>query len=170
MIRSALLIVLLVFALGACGYRLQGRSAQLPGGVRSVVIELFDNQTFEPFLENSVTRAVISRFARHAELEIVEQPARTEALLRGRITGYRNFALSYDQNDRIAEYRSEMTVEADLLRLETGEVLWRGSVVWHEDYNVSEDKVLQEDRKRAAILEISERLADELFSRMIDQF
>ncbi len=170
MIRSALLTGLLLFLVSACGYQLQGRSAQLPAGVRSITIELFDNQTFEPFLENSVTRAVISRFSRHGELEIVEQPARAEAVLRGRITGYRNFALSYDQNDRIVEYRSQMAVEADMLRLETGEVLWRGSVVWHEDYTVSEDKVLQEDRERAAILEISERLADELFSRMIDRF
>lgn len=168
--RSVVLIALSVLLLSACGYRLQGRSDALPGDVRSLYVEIFRNDSYEPFLEDAVTNEVVGRFARHDRLEIVEDAAQAEGILSGRIVGYSNSALSYDQDDNIAEYRSRMTVEAVLRRVGNGEVLWKGSVVWQEDYASSRDKVVQNDREQAAIQEISQRLADELFSHMMDQF
>jgi len=170
MSRSVVLVVLLALLLSACGYRLQGRSDTLPGDVRSLYVELFRNDSYEPFLENAITNKVVERFARHDRLEIVEQPARAQGILGGRVVRYSNSAWSYDQDDRIAEYRSKMTVEAVLRRVDNGEVLWKGSVSWQEEYPVSSDKTLQDDREQAAIQEISQRLADELFSHMIDNF
>jgi outer membrane lipopolysaccharide assembly protein LptE/RlpB len=170
MSRSVVWVALLALLLSACGYRLQGRADTLPGDVRSLYVELFRNNSYEPHLENSVTNEVVGRFARHGRLELVEKPAQAEGILGGRIIGYSNSALSYDQDDRIAEYRSKMTVVAVLRRVDNGEVLWKGSVNWQEEYPASGDKTLQEDREQAAIQEISRRLADELFSHMIDNF
>jgi outer membrane lipopolysaccharide assembly protein LptE/RlpB len=138
--------------------------------VRSLYVELFRNESYEPFLENALTNEVVGRFSRHGRLEIVEQPAQAEGIIGGRIVGYSNSALSYNRDDQIAEYRSKMTVEAVLRRVGNGEVLWKGTVVWQEDYPVSSDKVVQDDREQAAIQEISQRLADELFSHMMDNF
>ncbi len=170
MSRIVVLVALLALLLSACGYRLQGRSDALPGDVRSLYVELFRNDSYEPFLENAVTNEVVGRFARHGRLEIVERPARAEGILGGRIVKYSNRALSYDRDDKIAEYRSQMTVTAMLRRVDNGEVLWKGSVVWQEDYAVSSDKFVQDEREQAAIQEISQRLADELFSHLIDNF
>lgn len=168
--RSLLLIVLLVLLLPACGYQLQGRSVGLPGDVRSLYVEMFRNDSYEPLLENMITNEVVGRFARHGKVEITENLSRAEGILGGRIVNYSNRALSYDSDDDIAEYRSQMTVEGVLRRVGNGEVLWKGSVVWQEDYSVSSDKVVQDDREQVAIQEISQRLADELFSHMIDNF
>lgn len=168
--RTSILIGLLALLLSGCGYRLQGRSDALPGGVRTVHVELFRNMTYEPFVDNSVTNQVVQRFARHGRLDIVEQRARAEAVLGGRILGYSNAALSYDSDDEIAEYRAKMVVEAVLRRTDNGEVLWKGTVAWEEDYFASNDKVVQDDRERAAIEVVSRRLADEIFSRAIDNF
>ena len=170
MSRFTVMVALLALLLSGCGYRLQGRSDALPGDVRSLYVELFRNDSYEPYLENSITNEVVGRFARHDRLEIVEQPAQAEGILGGRIVGYSNSALSYDSDDNIAEYRSKMTVEGVLRRVDNGEVLWKGTVAWQEDYPVSSDKALQDDREQLAILEISQRLADELFSHMIDNF
>lgn len=170
MSRTIVLLVLFTLMLSACGYRLQGRSDNLPGNVRNLHVELFRNDSYEPFLENTVTNEMVGRFARHGRIEIVEQLSLAGGVLGGRIVQYSNSALSYDRNDDIAEYRSNMTVEAVLRRVENGEVLWKGTVAWQEDYAVSSDKVLQDDREQAAIQEISQRLADELFSHMIDNF
>ncbi len=170
MTRSVVLVTLLALLLSACGYRLQGRDDTLPGDVRSLYVEMFRNDSYEPYLENTLTNEVVGRFSRHGRVEIVEQPLNAEGILGGRIVTYSNTALSYDRDDNIAEYRSQMTVEAVLRRVDNGEVLWKGPVVWQEDYSVSSDKVLQDDREQAAIQEISQRLADELFSHMIDNF
>jgi len=170
MMRGAILLPLVILLLSGCGYRLQGRVDTLPGDVRYLYVELFSNKTYEPFLENSVTNEVVERFARHRQLEIVEEPVRAEAILGGRIVKYKNSALSYDRNDKTAEYRSRMTVRAELRRADNGEVLWKGTVSWREDYSTSRDKTVQEDREQAAIQVVSERVADEIFSRVIDNF
>ncbi len=170
MSRFIVSLILAILLLSACGYRLQGRSDNLPGDVRILYVELFRNDTYEPFIENTLTNEVVERFARHGRLQLVEQPARAEGILGGRIVKYSNRTISYDRDDDIAEKRSQMTVEAVLRRVGNGEVLWKGTVVWGEDYPVTSDKVLQDDREQAAIREVSQRLADELFSHMIDKF
>ncbi len=170
MSRLAILPILLCLLLAGCGYRLQGRTDALPGDVGNLYVEMFRNDSYEPFLENALTNQVVERFARHDRLEIVEQQARAEGILGGRIVGYSNSSLSYDADDRIAEYRSKMTVEAALRRADNGEVLWKGTLSWQADYAASSDKTLQDDREQAAIQEVSQRLADELFSRLIDNF
>jgi outer membrane lipopolysaccharide assembly protein LptE/RlpB len=161
---------LLLMLTAGCGYHFQGRSAELPGGVDRVYVELLTNATYKPFLENDVTNAVVERFSRNPRVRIVEDRNRADAVLSGTITGYGRRALSYDQDDEIAEYRSKVRLEAVLRRADNAEVLWKGNVEWAEEYRASDDKTLQEDRENAAILAISQRLAEELYSRMIDNF
>ena len=165
-----ILILTLMLGLTACGYRLQGRDDRLPDGARYVYVEMFRNRTYEPFLENAVTNAVVDRLARSPGAELVEQPERADALLSGTIVDYRNYALAYDAGDRIAEYRSVIRLDAVLRRADTAQVLWKGKVSWTEDYLASPDKTLERDREQAVIAELSRRLADELYSRLMDAF
>jgi outer membrane lipopolysaccharide assembly protein LptE/RlpB len=161
---------LLLMVLAGCGYHLQGRNTELPGGVRTLYIELLANATYKPFLENEVTNAVVERFSRNPRVQIVEDRNRADAVLSGAITGYGRYALSFSQDDQIAEYRSQMRLEAVLRRADNAEALWKGNVEWAEEFRSNTDKTLQEDRENAAILAISQRLAEELYSRMIDNF
>lgn len=164
------LAVTLFLGLAGCGYQFQGRSDQLPGEVRTLYISLMENRTLEPFLENSVTNAIVERFARNPHLEIVEDPNRADAILNGTISRYSNYAISYTSTDAIAEYRSEMVLDAGLRLAENAAVLWKGTVSWTEEYPTSPNKILQDDRENAAIELISQRLADELYSRITDDF
>jgi outer membrane lipopolysaccharide assembly protein LptE/RlpB len=168
--RLLLVASLLLMLPVGCGYRLQGRNAELPGGVKTLYVELLANETYKPFLENEVTNAVVERFSRNPRVQIVEDRNRADAILSGTITSYGRRALSYDQDDDIAEYRAKMRLEAVLRRVDNAEALWKGDVEWAEEYLTSSDKTLQEDRENAAILAIGQRLADELYSRMIDNF
>jgi outer membrane lipopolysaccharide assembly protein LptE/RlpB len=161
--------LLLMLPVG-CGYHFQGRNAELPGGVKTLYVELLANTTYKPFLENEVTNAVVERFSRNPRVQIVEDRNRADAILSGTITSYGRRALSYDQDDNIAEYRAKMRLKAVLRRADNAEALWKGNVEWAEEYLTSSDKTLQEDRENAAILAIGQRLADELYSRMIDNF
>ena len=161
---------MLLLILAGCGYQLQGRNDRLPGEVRTLYVQLMENRTLEPFLENAVTNAVVERFARNHHMEIVEDRNQADAILSGTITHYRNHSISYNRTDNIAEYRSEIVLEAGLRRAKDAVVLWKGSVKWAEEYSTSPNKVLQDDRENAAIELISERLADELYSRINDDF
>jgi outer membrane lipopolysaccharide assembly protein LptE/RlpB len=169
MMRS-LLAALLVLALFGCGYSFNGGQDALPGQVERLYLPLFVNQTTEPRLENQLSRDISEVFGRRPDISQVESVLQAEAILEGIIVDYSIRALSYDDKDNIVEYRALMTVEAKLRQVADGRLLWQGQVSWDDEYNAADDKSLQEDLERDAIEEISLRIAEELLSRLYDNF
>ncbi|TYP00142.1 outer membrane lipopolysaccharide assembly protein LptE/RlpB [Geothermobacter ehrlichii] len=171
--RSFLLGTLLLAGLllvAGCGYRLAGQGTSLPGGVKSLYIASFANKTAEPFLDTAISNALSRRFNRSRNLRVVAEENQAEAVLSGAVVGYSSRPLSYDRQDRVREYRSKMKVEGRLTSVSDGRILWQGSVGWQEDYAASDNLALQEDRERAAVEVLVERLADELYYRLMDDF
>jgi len=154
----------------SCGYHFPGNGSSLPGQVRSLYIELFTNRTAEPFLENRITSSVIDRFARRSPGQVVDDRSGAEAILSGMVTEYRTESISYDSNDMITEYRSTMSISVTLRQTSDDHVLWKGNLAWSEEYPASRDKAVQEDNEAAAIDVIAERLAQELYSRITENF
>jgi outer membrane lipopolysaccharide assembly protein LptE/RlpB len=153
-----------------CGYRLAGRSDRLPPDVQRVYVEVFENRTPKPFLESNITNAVTERFSRIRALTVVDRKERADAYLGGRIAHYVTTPISYDRNDKISEYRSTITVEASLRRADNGKVIWKGDVSWKEEYPAGATLTEQEDNETEAIQRISERLADEIFIHIVEDF
>jgi outer membrane lipopolysaccharide assembly protein LptE/RlpB len=170
MMRRLVFLFGTLLLLWGCGYHLPGQGGTLPPEIETLHIELFSNRTSEPFLENQVTDFVTDQFARRRMLRLVEDPAQADAVLTGSVTAYSAVPVSYDRNDRITEYRSTMEISATLRRADVGEVLWKGNVSWTEEYPASLDKMAQEDEEAAAIEVISERLAEELYFRITENF
>lgn len=167
--RIAGLLLLLLF-MGGCGYHVQGRKSHLPADIRSVLVELFVNRTLEPYLENEVTNAVSERFSRGRAFDLAAGADRAQAALSGIVTAYETRPISYNEQDAILEYRSTMTVDVVLRRTGSGEIVWKGAASWNEEYPANPDKAAQEDNEAAAIRVIAERIADELYSRLVDNF
>jgi outer membrane lipopolysaccharide assembly protein LptE/RlpB len=160
----------LIFLLIGCGYHFPGQGNILPGGGRTIYIPLFVNRTAEPQLENRLSSDVSEVFARNGRISQVESQQLADTVLEGIITSYESRALSYDRNDDISEYRATMTVEVKLRQVSDGRLLWQGTVSWNEDYIAANDKALQQDLEQEAIEEITRRLAEELFYRVLDDF
>lgn len=169
MLRRCLLMISLVL-LGGCGYHLPGQVNSLPDDVQTVYIEAFANRTLEPFLENRVANSVITEFARSDFLSIREDRKQADAILSGTVIRYSLSVVAYDAEDEIAEYRSTMLVEASLRRQDTGRVLWKGTLEWSDEFLSDLDKSVQEDNEARAIEEISERIAEQLHARILDDF
>lgn len=168
--KRLFLLLAVALLLGGCGYHLPGRGDNLPADVQSLYVELFANRTVEPFLENRITDAVIDWFASKRDFTMVEDRSRADAVLSGTITAYDTKPISYDRNDVITEYRSTLTIAVTLRRSADERVLWRGSLGWSEEYPASLDKSAQEDNESAAIDVIGDRLAQELYFRIMENF
>ncbi len=162
--------IILLLVLFGCGYQFAGRSDSLPGGVQTVHLSLFANQTAEPQLENFLANKVSEVFARNSSISQIEKVELAEAVLSGEILSYGSSAISYDQNDDISEYRVTMVVAATLRQVADGRALWQGTLSWSGEYPAADNKTLQEDFERAAAEEISLRLAEELHSRLTNNF
>ncbi|MBW6509246.1 MAG: hypothetical protein K0A94_06820 [Desulfuromonadales bacterium] len=164
-----LLLLLAALLLGACGYHFPGQGGALPGGVERIHIAMFDNQTREPLLENRLTTEVIDIFSGRSNIRQVAIEE-AEAQLTGRILSYDSRSISYQQGDQISKYRAGMVVAVRLQRSDNQALLWEGTVRWHTEYDAAADKMLQGDDERRAQDELARRLAEEIFSRLLDDF
>lgn len=165
-----LLALLLVVLVAGCGYHLPGRGNNLPEDVQTLYVAHFTNRTAEPFLEDQVTDLVTREFGLRQVLQLTEDASSADAVLSGSVVSYANRSISYASDDEISEYRSVMTISADLRRSSDGKSLWKGKLSWDEEYPSSDDKTAQEDNEAAAIEEIVARLAEELYFRIVENF
>lgn len=168
-VRWLTLLAILV-ALSGCGYRWMGQDSPLPPAERRLLIDPLNNRTTRAFLEQLGTAALVERFARTQRYELCEDRAQASLQLSGVISDYRSRVAAYDRLDRITAYRLEVTVEATLRRLRDGRVLWKGKVQGGEDYLADPDRGQQQIAEDHAAGLLLERLADDLYARLADDY
>lgn len=164
------LCLVVLTLLSACGYHLPGRGENLPADIQRIVVTPFTNKTTEPFIENQLTNEVRDQFSRRRTFDVVADEALSDAILSGVITSYRSHSVTYDENDDITEYRVTMTIDAKLVRTNGEDVIWQGTVSWHEEFFASDDRAEQDYREAEVQDDVSRRLAQEVYNRMTDNF
>jgi len=140
------------------------------GEARLLYVQLFDNQTTEPYLENFITDALVAELSRSRVLELTEDPEAADLLLSGVVNDFSSNALSYGTTDRITNYRATMKVSARLLNTKSSEVLWREDLKRSEDYLAAVNKNLQLEGERLSAREVSKRLAEDIHAGLLNSF
>lgn len=164
---AALLVFGTVFAAG-CGYRFTG-GGKLPGDIRRIAIEAFDNRSGESGIESIITNDVINAFTRHPAVEVTGMDE-AQAVLSGVIRAARTRPLSHWSAYTTAE--RQITIVADIaLTTPDGEVLWSAKGMEASgDYIVEEDRLPTEQNKKSAVADLSGKLAQRIYNRMTDRF
>jgi outer membrane lipopolysaccharide assembly protein LptE/RlpB len=167
--RTVLIFMLLLVA--GCGYHSPGNSDNWVGeDARLLYVELFENNTVEPYLENYITDAVIAELSRSRLIALTEDPALAQVRLTGNVKSFSNVAQSYGSSDRITEYRATMTVAVRLLKNNSSEIIWQKSMQRSEDYLAAVNKNLQLEGQKLAAQQVSQRLAEDLHASMLNNF
>ena len=161
--------LMVVWIVTGCGYHLKGAGLEPPEGVKSIAIPVLENQTAESGIETLFTGDLIYEFTRSKVVEIVDEPE-ADAVLKGSIR-----SLDVDTVAHTTAYFSDIQrvrVRLDLqLKGADGRVLWsvRG-ISDNEPFQVSGDRRATDRNKRDAIALISERLAEKVHTRILEDF
>ena len=83
--RKPLAGLLLLSALGGCGYRLAGVGSGLPGHIQIVAILPFDNESAFPEVEEQMTEQIIEGFNRRGRYAVQEVEEGADAVMRGTV-------------------------------------------------------------------------------------
>lgn len=165
------LFLSLIVLLAGCGYHTPGHSDSWVGGdARILYLQLFDNQTSEPYLENYLTDALVAELGRSRLIELTEDLERADALLVGEVKSFTSNALAYGASDQITDYRATLKVSARLLNNRGDEVLWQKNMQRSEDYLGTSNKNLQLEGERLAAREAAKRLAEDMYSSLLNNF
>jgi outer membrane lipopolysaccharide assembly protein LptE/RlpB len=162
------LVIIIPLFFSACGYRFAG-SGNLPEGIQTVAIEIFENRTPETGLENIITNDLIYEFTRKGR-SVQKNSKAADAILTGVIVSERITTISRQAQQSPLARRVEITVNLKLTGSDGG-VKWSVSgVSQFEEYDVSTDKESTETNKRQAIKSLSKKLAEKVHNRLTDDF
>jgi hypothetical protein len=154
----------LLLSLG-CGYT--ASPALLPQHLKTVAIPVFENGTPEAQLEQELTDAVIQRFVRDNKLKIVDERS-ANAVVRGRVTEYKNSVFGFSNSAQANEYRITIGVMVTFKDLVKNRELWSEQLVKSANYYVQDvpgqtAKTDVDGRKEAI-----EKIADEILARSVE--
>jgi hypothetical protein len=108
--RTAAVLLCALLAAG-CGYRLLRHA---DGRNVTVSVVTLGNDSVEPGVELTVTRALRQEFLRRAAPRLVSDPSNADWVIRGRVRPLDISATSFDTVALALEYRVEMTLELEV--------------------------------------------------------
>ena len=165
MVRYLLILLLL---LAGCGYHVPDAGDEWAGGTaRRLYVDLFENKTSEPYLENYITDAIVEELSRSRLIALTEDPAAAELHLVGSVDSFSSRALAYSSADRISTYRATMSITARLVRDGSDQVLWQQRQSRSEDYDAFLNKSLQLEGQRLAAQQVAKRLAEDVYAELL---
>lgn len=159
-------MVWLIFS--ACGYRFVG-GGSFPAGIRAVFVEVFQNRTAESGIENTFTNDLIYEISRNTDTYLTGKE-NADGILSGTITNLTTETISVRGQNIAAERRLKVRVDLKLTD-STGKVVWSANgVPASETYPVGDTKQRTFDNAQAAILVLSKRFAEEVYTQLTSDF
>jgi len=165
------LLILLVLLVSGCGYHVPGASdAWVGGDARLVYVQLFENMTAEPYLDNYMTDALVEELSRSRLFELTENVEAAEVLIGGTVDSFTSSAISYSSTDTITDYRATMGITVQLVNNANGQVTWQEKMRRSEDYSAAVNKNLQLEGERLTARQVAKRLAEDIRAQLLHNF
>ena len=135
-------VLVTFFLLCSCGYRLAGTRTHVPGGIESVSVQAFDNNSREFGLGKTLAFALEREFYRRGALEVHDDRSAGDAVITGTIREFRTYPVAFDVDDEALQYEAELIVDVSLERKSDGQVLWRGLGMYAVEPYAAADRVV----------------------------
>lgn len=150
--------------LAGCAYSTSGLSTSR---IRSVAIPTFETAVFQYGLQEQMTGQLIQAFTADGRLKVVAERD-ADSVLRGRITGYLREPYQYDSQGHVSQYRVRIVVDVRLEDARRRRTLWEetGLEGWS---TYLYDPATEEDARSQAIREATEKLAENVVRRTIEE-
>ncbi len=150
--------------LGGCGYTLVGQG-NLPEHIETIAIPIFENETLEEGVEETLTNFVIEEFVKGGKVRLVSED-RADAILLGVVKTYKNKeAVTYNEQNKVSSYKVTVTVDVQLQDLVEEKILWeQEGLSENADYDGGEDVGLTEEQEneREALRQLTEEMAQKI--------
>lgn len=175
----ALVLAVALLSTVACGYGLVGRGgSNIPDDVQSIHVEALENDTQRSQVEQILSNAIIDELVTRRRFEVVNSAAGADAVLRGRVVGFRLRPVTFDSQGLADSFEVEITADMRFERTpkpgeqpEDVEVLWQNArYLFRQDYPVEQAGLDFLDREQEAIEETSERFAETLVIDILEGF
>jgi len=161
--------LILLAGLVGCGYHFKGMGLQAPEGVQTIIIPMMENKTTRPGIETFFTGDLTYEFTRSKILQVVKKET-ADSVLSGTIVSLKTETVTQTADFQSDERRATITLSL-VFKRKDGKVLWANKALSdNEIYTVSDDRSTTDQNEREAIETISERMADKIHNRILEDF
>jgi hypothetical protein len=166
--RVCLLLILCLATVG-CGYHFAGTGGQAPGDIKSIAVDVLQNNTAEIGLESVFTNAILNEFIRWKRLPIKPRKE-ADGVLGGSIAEIKIREVSHVDSTRTLTSRVTITLKLTLKRVETDEILWKKTLSYYDEYVETGSALDTALLRRQATNQIAEFLAEKIHIDMFEKF
>jgi hypothetical protein len=149
---SAGIILSTIFLLGiSCGIYTFSPSAL--GGIKSIAIPLFENQTLEGGVAEELTDALAQGFVADNTLRVVPE-GRSDSIIRGSVVLYEPAPYTYDETESVSEYIVRIEVDVQFVESKSDKIIWEERLSnWGTYSSLEETEDTGRDRAIAKLVE-----------------
>jgi outer membrane lipopolysaccharide assembly protein LptE/RlpB len=172
LVSGTILAWLCASVLGGCGYHVVGRSAVLPGSVKTIGVLPLENRTNQYRIEQRLTAALVREFLAKTSYRIVPDAKQADAVLRGRITSLESSAVLFDAaTGRATTMLVTLRCEVVLEERETRKVLYRNdNFLFRDEYEISTDLKSFFEERDPALDRMARTFAERLVAAIVEGF
>jgi hypothetical protein len=165
-----LLGVLLLFA--GCGYRFMPGGENVDKSIQKVYVDVFENKTSEPGIENDFRNAFINQFIKGGRFTMADRQDEADAVFKGSIDNLFTSHLSYQSNTVAAEERMDAALNVSFSERATKKIVWANrSFTARQDYRVDTSNLsTTQASRKTAITKLTQDMAERVYILMMSGF
>lgn len=165
-------VLLLALASVACGYRVGGQGARLPGEIKVIAIPAFENQTPWMRLEQRLTAAVMQEFIHRTRYRVVGQAEGADAVLQGTVKAARSTPVIFDPvTGRASTVQVTVILGAELRDRRNKKTLYAdANYRFREQYEITGDLDSFFEERDPALDRLARDFAASLVSAILENF
>lgn len=161
------LFICILFLSGCAGYHIAGRGGSLPGGIKSISVPIFANNTGKPAIESTLSPPFADELIKTG---LVKVGSESEGTLKGTIKEYTLTSISFDPQDRVKKYRLTVVIDLVLVESSSEKVLWEGLGFKDSEEFLAPDDRISDTNEDAALRKIATDLAKLFKERVLEGF
>jgi len=166
-----LLAALGALALSGCGYHVSGKGELMPKDVHAIYVAPFDNMTTHYRLTDAIPEAISREFVARTRYRLVKRPDDADAVLKGAVISFLSFAIMTDQSTgRATALQVNGRIQVTLTDRAGKVVYTHPSWDFHQRYQLSTNATTYFDESGAAELRMSQDIAREVVSGILENF
>ncbi len=162
-------LIIGIFLLPACGYRLTGTGNQLPPHIKTLAIPVLKNETNQPELHRNLTDAIRQAFLNDGRVKIVQKKS-SDLLVQGTLNYYDIRAVAFDSNDVATQYWVKIGVNIKAYDRVKDRPYLKDNLKTRWDYTVDANVASSEDARLRALDNAYRDISLRLVSLFLDPF
>jgi outer membrane lipopolysaccharide assembly protein LptE/RlpB len=157
-VKKIMLAIFLISSFVSCGpYSFSGATT---GGIKTVYIPVFENETIEYGLGEELTNKITEAIVSDNTLKVVDKDA-ADAYISGKVISFKKSSETYNIEDQVQEYRIDVAVNVSFIK-PNGEAIWEEPRI--SSFGVYQADTETEDEGKTEALE---KLAEIIVNRTV---